>query len=195
MKRCLRRRTDVASESESAANEEPIPEEMVVIPADRLCAGPRTAALMNSRSERFLETFSIDRCEVTNHQYRNSFSPPATARLRLRRATRRASARCVDRISLSSMCPGTMRMSIAVGKASGCPPKPNGRRPCEARRRAVAMGNLEKPNGANWSRVQDGHDVTRPCGNVSNGQKSPYGVMDGAGNVMEWVGDWYQEAY
>ena len=22
---------------------------------------------------------------------------------------------------------------------------------------------------------------------------SPYGVMDGAGNVMEWVDDWYQE--
>ena len=25
--------------------------------------------------------------------------------------------------------------------------------------------------------------------------KSPYGVMDGAGNVMEWVDDWYAERY
>ena len=55
-------------------------------------------------------------------------------------------------------------------------------------------GNLEKPNGANWARVQDGHEVSARVGTFET-DKSPYGVMDGAGNVMEWVGDWYQEAY
>jgi len=55
-------------------------------------------------------------------------------------------------------------------------------------------GNQEKPNGANWARVQDGHEVSARVGSFST-DKSPYGVMDGAGNVMEWVADWYQEAY
>jgi len=36
--------------------------------------------------------------------------------------------------------------------------------------------------------------VSAPVGNFQS-DKSPYGVMDGAGNVMEWVGDWYQETY
>jgi formylglycine-generating enzyme required for sulfatase activity len=55
-------------------------------------------------------------------------------------------------------------------------------------------GNVEQPNGANWARVQDGHDVSAPVGTVLT-DKSPYGVMDGAGNVMEWVADWYGETY
>ena len=55
-------------------------------------------------------------------------------------------------------------------------------------------GNVEQPNGANWARVQDGHDVSAPVGTVLT-DKSPYGVMDGAGNVMEWVADWYAESY
>jgi formylglycine-generating enzyme len=55
-------------------------------------------------------------------------------------------------------------------------------------------GNQEKANGANWARVQDGHEVSARVGSFST-DKSPYGVMDGAGNVMEWVADWYQETY
>ncbi len=54
-------------------------------------------------------------------------------------------------------------------------------------------GNVEQPNGANWARVQDGYDVTHSVGTFQT-DKSPYGVMDGAGNVMEWVADWYAEA-
>jgi formylglycine-generating enzyme required for sulfatase activity len=55
-------------------------------------------------------------------------------------------------------------------------------------------GNTEQPNGANWARVQDGHEVSAIVGTVLT-DKSPYGVMDGAGNVMEWVADWYAERY
>jgi len=55
-------------------------------------------------------------------------------------------------------------------------------------------GDDERPSGANWARVQDGYDVTAQVGTFP-ADKSPYGVMDGAGNVMEWVADWYGETY
>lgn len=55
-------------------------------------------------------------------------------------------------------------------------------------------GNTEQPGGANWARVQDGHEVAASVGVVPT-DTSPYGVMDGAGNVMEWVADWYAESY
>jgi formylglycine-generating enzyme len=55
-------------------------------------------------------------------------------------------------------------------------------------------GNKEQANGANWARVQDGYEVSAPVGSFQT-DKSPYGVMDGAGNVIEWVADWYDETY
>ncbi len=38
--------------------------------------------------------------------------------------------------------------------------------------------------------VDDGHQDTAPVGSYGNG-RSPQGVFDLAGNVMEWVSDWY----
>ena len=45
---------------------------------------------------------------------------------------------------------------------------------------------------ANLGGNEDGFDVTAPVGSFSKDQ-SPFGVYDGAGNVMEWVEDWYVE--
>ena len=55
-------------------------------------------------------------------------------------------------------------------------------------------GGKEQANGANWARVQDGYEVSSPVGSFQT-DRSPYGVMDGAGNVLEWVDDWYHETY
>lgn len=45
---------------------------------------------------------------------------------------------------------------------------------------------------ANFDGVDDGYEVSAPVGTFSQDQ-SMYGVFDGAGNVMEWVNDWYVE--
>ncbi len=45
---------------------------------------------------------------------------------------------------------------------------------------------------ANFEGEEDGFEVTSPVGTFSQDQ-SMYGVYDGAGNVMEWVDDWYVE--
>lgn len=45
---------------------------------------------------------------------------------------------------------------------------------------------------ANFDGEADGYEVTAPVGTFSQ-DKSMYGVYDGAGNVMEWVEDWYVE--
>lgn len=47
--------------------------------------------------------------------------------------------------------------------------------------------------GANRS-YNDHHDDTAPVGTYEGG-KSPYGVYDMAGNVLEWVADWYARDY
>ena len=44
------------------------------------------------------------------------------------------------------------------------------------------------------SRVDDGHRDTAPVGSYVDG-RSPIGAYDMAGNVMEWVGDWYDPRY
>ena len=49
---------------------------------------------------------------------------------------------------------------------------------------------------ADWQDTQadDGYSGTAPVGSFPSGA-SPYGALDMAGNVLEWVADWYAEDY
>jgi formylglycine-generating enzyme required for sulfatase activity len=184
------------SESETAANEEPVPDEMVVIPAGPFVRGT-TVGGFDERPQRTidLDTFSIDRYEVTNHQYQQFVA-----------ATGHRKAGPPSRYAKSI---GRMRganqpvVYVSWEDASEYCRWKGKRLPTEAEwekamrgtdGRLWPWGDHEKPSGANWARVQDGHEVSARVGAFQTDQ-SPYGVMDGAGNVMEWVADWYQESY
>jgi formylglycine-generating enzyme required for sulfatase activity len=63
--------------------------------------------------------------------------------------------------------------------------------------RIYPWGNeWDKSKCANWSNSGEGNTImeTHPVGSFPDGA-SPYGVMDMAGNVWEWCGDWYNADY
>ena len=53
-------------------------------------------------------------------------------------------------------------------------------------------GNDQDPMASNRGVAKDGYEATAPAGTFKR-DVSPFGVADGAGNVMEWVADWYAE--
>ena len=55
-------------------------------------------------------------------------------------------------------------------------------------------GNEWDAKKANTSGNDDGFDDTASVGSFAVGA-SPYGAFDMAGNVREWVQDWYDEKY
>lgn len=183
-------------EADVESKEEPIQEDMVTIPAGSFVRGT-TSGGFDEQPERtnFLDTFSIDRYEVTNHHYQQFIlatghrksGPPA------RYAKSIGRMRGVNQPVVYVSWDDAMDYCRWRGK----------RLPTEAEwekamrgtdGRLWPWGNSEQPNGANWARVQDGHEVSSQVG-IFQTDKSPYGVMDGAGNVMEWVADWYGERY
>ncbi|HKU53182.1 MAG TPA: SUMF1/EgtB/PvdO family nonheme iron enzyme, partial [Nitrospira sp.] len=185
-----------SSEPESVTNEEPVPDEMVPIPAGSFVRGTMSGGFDEQPQRTIhLDSFSIDRYEVTNHQYQQFVL--ATGHRKAGPPSRYAK-------SIGKMRgPNQPAVYVSWDDASEYCRWKGKRLPTEAEwekamrgtdGRLWPWGNQEKPDGANWARVQDGHEVSARVGAFPT-DKSPYGVMDGAVNVMEWVADWYQEAY
>jgi formylglycine-generating enzyme required for sulfatase activity len=181
--------------TEEFSSEQPIPEELVTIPEGLFVRGTHQGGF-DEQPERtiYLDRFSIDRYEVTNGQYaafvketghRKSGPPSRYAKnmTRMRGVNQPvvyvswddAKAYCTWR---GKRLPSEAEWEKAMRGTDG---------------RLWPWGNIEIPDGANWARVNDGFDVAAPVGRVKS-DVSPYGVMDGAGNVMEWVEDWYLES-
>ena len=180
--------------SQLASEETPVEEEMVLIPAGTFVRGTDQGGFDEQpKREIFLDSFMIDRYEVTNAQYAAFVSatghrksgPPS------RYAKNMGKMRGVNQPVVYVSWEDAEAYCRWVGR----------RLPTEAEwekamrgtdGRLWPWGNVELPGGANWARIDDGFDVTAPVGQFMS-DVSPYGVMDGAGNVLEWVGDWYQE--
>jgi formylglycine-generating enzyme required for sulfatase activity len=178
------------------SREEPVREEMVSIPAGAFIRGTDHGGFDEQPQRTLtLDAFAIDRYEVTNFQYQEfvdatghrKSGPPA------RYAKNMSKMRGINQPVVYVSWEDAEAYCHWKGK----------RLPTEAEwekamrgtdGRLWPWGNVEQPNGANWARVQDGHEVSASVGTVLT-DKSPYGVMDGAGNVMEWVDDWYAESY
>jgi sulfatase modifying factor 1 len=180
--------------TETSATEEPLDEEMVMIPAGPFLRGTNQGGF-DERPQRtiYLDSFLIDRYEVTNGQY--AAFVKATGHRRAGPPSRYAK----NTVRMRGVNQPVVYVSWDDAKAY-CEWK--GRRlPSEAEwekamrgtdGRLWPWGNVEILDGANWARVDDGFEVAAPVGRVRS-DESPYGVRDGAGNVMEWVEDWYQE--
>lgn len=176
--------------------ESPVPEHMIAIPAGPFIRGTDQGGL-DERPPReiFLDTFEIDKYEVTNHQY-GQFAA-ATGHRKAGPPSRYAK-------NVGKMRgPNQPVVYVSWEDAQDYCRWKGKRLPTEAEwekamrgtdGRLWPWGNTERPDGANWARVNDGFDATAPVG-AFNLDTSPYGVMDGAGNVMEWVEDWYAEGY
>ena len=188
--------TEVVSVADSAPGEEPLSGEMVTIPAGPFVRGTEDGGF-DERPQRtiHLDRFLIDRYEVTNHQYQQFVLATGHRKpgLPSRYAKSGAKVRGINQPIVYVSWEDADEYCRWKGK----------RLPTEAEwekamrgtdGRLWPWGNTEQPDGANWARVQDGSEVSARIGSFQS-DKSPYGVMDGAGNVMEWVAAWYDETY
>ena len=187
---------EVVSMAESAPGEEPLSGEMVTIPAGPFIRGTEGGGF-DEHPQRtiYLDAFGIDRYEVTNHQYQQFVVATGHRKpgLPSRYAKSGAKVRGINQPIVY----------VSWEDADGYCRWKGKRLPTEAEwekamrgtdGRLWPWGDKELPDGANWARVQDGYEASARVGTFQS-DKSPYGVMDGAGNVMEWVADWYDETY
>lgn len=180
--------------SEPISTEAPLPNEMVDIPGGSFLRGYAQGGYDEAPQRPiYLDRFQIDRHEVTNHQYgqfvaatghRKSGPPPRYAKNGMRMKGPNQPAVYVSYDDAMTYCrwkgkrlPTEAEWEKAMRGTDG---------------RLWPWGADDRPAGANWARVEDGFEVSSPAGSFKD-DRSPYGVMDGAGNVMEWVSDWYLE--
>jgi formylglycine-generating enzyme required for sulfatase activity len=160
---------------------------MVRVPAGEFTMGSDSGRAVEKSVHRvYLDEFYIDKYEVTNEQYGQCVSAgPCSPNSKYDGFTDpRQPVVGVDWNQATTYCSW-------AGK----------RLPTEAEWEKAARGTDGRTypwgEGIDCSRANYGdckHGKTKPVGSYPSGA-SPYGAMDMAGNVWEWVADWYDANY
>jgi sulfatase modifying factor 1 len=172
----------------------PRQDDMVVISAGPFVRGTRAGGY-DEAPERtvYLDAYAIDRYEVTNHQYQafilatahRKAAPPS------RYAKNLTTIRGINQPAVYVSWDDADAYCRWKGKRLATEAE------WEKAMRGVdgrlwPWGSDPDVAAANWASAKDGFDFTAPGGSFAK-DVSPFGVADGAGNVMEWVADWYAE--
>ena len=176
-----------------AVSQAPIEPQIVRIPAGSFLRGTNAGGYDEKpEGSVYLDTYLIDRYEVTNRHYQEFRA--ATGHRKARPPSRYAKnmARLRD--------PNQPIVYVSWEDADAYCRWKGKRLPTEAQwekamrgtdGRLWPWGNALERTASNWGN-EDGYRSTAPVGTFER-DVSPFGVADGAGNVMEWVADWYGE--
>ena len=173
---------------------EMVKEEMVFVPAGEFIRGTNDGGYNEGpQGVAAVESFWIDKYEVTNHQYlefveatghRKPGPPSRYARKLIHLRGPNQPVTYVSWDDAFAYCqwkgkrlPTEAEWEKAVRGTDG---------------RLWPWGQHAEGHPANFAVGDDGFDYTAPVGSFPLDQ-SVYGVFDGAGNLMEWVDNWYVE--
>jgi sulfatase modifying factor 1 len=179
---------------------------MVVIPAGSFPMGVPAGARDGGRDEYprhdvFVDTFVIDKFEVTNGRYLEFVK---TTGHRVPQNPRNPTRNLWQGDSITESLAERPVINVDWFDAEAYCKWAGKRLPTEAEWEKAAKGTSDRrfPWGnveptskhLNYNQPWIGEKTLMPVGSYEAG-KSPYGVYDMAGNVWEWVNDWYDAQY
>ena len=192
----------MASSSESpggftksvGTEEEIVKEEMVFIPAGDFVRGTNEGGYNEGpKGVMYVEAFWIDKYEVTNHHYQEFVEatghrkPGPPSRYARNMVYLRGPNQPVTYVSWDDA------FSYCQWKGKRLPTEAEWEKAVRGEDgRTWPWGENVQELVANFAVSDDGFEYTAPVGSFPLDQ-SVYGVYDGAGNLMEWVDNWYVE--